>query len=183
MNAPTHDIAVIRARLPYIDRRALSQAWFSALRLASDGRAPAREPQRVRLPVPSPGSRPAAPARVASVRAQPSANARGRDAASGRSAGLPPADATTSRRLLAGAVAASGYRARAAGGPCAAFTVTLANARVRLVVRGEGDRLHVVALCSARHADTVTRALALAALSLRPRGPIATSVCAAGCAS
>lgn len=182
MNAPTYDITVIRARLPYIDRRALSQAWFSALRLASDGRAPARAPQRVWPSVPSPGS-PTAPARAASSRAQPAASARGRDAAPRRSAGVPPADAAARRRVLEGAGAASGSRARAAAGPCAAFTVTLGTARVRLVVRGEGDRLHVVAVCSARHAETVSRALALAALSLRPRGPITTSVRASGYAT
>jgi uncharacterized protein (DUF58 family) len=96
---------------------------------------------------------------------------------------MPSGDATARRRLMEGAVAASGSGARVGTGASAAFTVTLANARVRLVVRGDGDRLHVVALCSARHLETVSRALALAALSLRHRGPIATSVRAAGYAS
>jgi hypothetical protein len=183
VNTPTRDIAVIRAHLPYIDRRALSQAWFSALRLASDGRAPAREPQRVPPSIPSLGRRSAAPACAATPRAQPEALARGRDAAPQKTAGMSPGDATARRRFLEGAVAASGSRARAGTGARAAFTVTLANARVRLVVRGEGDRLHVVALCSSRHVETVTRALALAAFSLRHRGPIATSVHATGYAS
>ena len=39
MNAPAA-VSVVPARLPYLDRRALSEAWYAALRLA---RTPRRE--------------------------------------------------------------------------------------------------------------------------------------------
>src|SRR5580700_7978450 len=46
MIADTEKIAVIATRLPYIDRRSLSEAWFSALHLASDGPSPLPESRR-----------------------------------------------------------------------------------------------------------------------------------------
>ncbi len=55
------------------------------------------------------------------------------------------------------------------------FTATLRHARVHLAIRQEGSRLHVVAVCSTRHAEAVRRALALAAVSLRLNGIAAST--------
>jgi hypothetical protein len=181
VNAPTHQIAVIRARLPYTDARALSQAWFSALRLASDGHAPELRRGRARTSAALSGDRAATPSRETGARPLPAATPRAHGAALRRGAGAPSVDATARRRFREGVVARDGVRTTTDAR--AAFTVTLANARVRLLVRGDGDRLHVVALCSARLADTVARALALASVSLRQRGPIATAIRVTGYAS
>src|ERR1700686_5193165 len=45
-----NSIAVIRARLPYVDRRALSEAWFSALHLAREGEPLARRRRDIASP-------------------------------------------------------------------------------------------------------------------------------------
>ena len=165
-------IAVIRTRLPYIDRRALSQAWFSALGLpARDAGAHVAKPEAV------PES---APRSAASGAARPVAG--DAPAVLARAARPPSSPGSVRLEEGAGAPALASCRRNAAARRApmvatlryppvhAAFRLELDGGRVHVVVRREGAVLHVVALCSQRHVERVRRALALAAEHLRLRG-------------
>ncbi len=168
---PAGDIAVIRARLPYVDRRALSQAWFSALRLAGDGRA-------ATLLRRGPAAHGASPPRTAARSAQrgaerdsfvsPRVDPRARRRFGGEGGGLesvvPRGGARTGGRGLPVAAAVRYAPVRAS------FGLALDGGRVQILVRREGLVLHVIALCSRRHVELVRRALDAAALHLRERG-------------
>jgi hypothetical protein len=52
----------------------------------------------------------------------------------------------------------------------ASFTVNIGDARVRILARSSGNRLTLVAVCSARYAQLVARALAHASAGLREAG-------------
>ena len=164
-------IAVLRTRLPYVDRRSLSEAWFSALHVARTD-APTREA----------GSRPAACGNVSvphPKRARPVSHlapARtvgiARYAATVRSAhdavpsGVDLDDAAAPMpRLRRAAAQARSYPARRTS-----LTVGVDGARVQLLLRREGNVLHVVALCRPGIAEVVSRALACAHAHLRSRG-------------
>jgi hypothetical protein len=163
-------IAVIRTRLPYVDRRALSEAWFSALHLAHEER---KAPHAARRAGPSSES-PAAKISLGS-------------GASGPAAGSLAARVPTlrARSVQALAIAASPTPLRKTGGAVvvpfpargiryapvrASFGIGLGGGRVQIVLRREGPLLHVVAICSRRHVELVRRALACADLHLRLRG-------------
>jgi len=179
-----NSIAVIRARLPYVDRRALSEAWFSALHLAREGEPLARR----RRDIASPGT--ALALRRRDIAPPGSALAlRRRDIASPGTAGS--FHPWNSRRLVNCFVApASGLRSAQAPGSAtsrrlaqahadealrnharASFSIALdGGGRVQILLRREGRVLHVLALCSTRHVELVRRALACADLHLRARG-------------
>lgn len=170
---PASKIAVIETRLPYTDRRALSQAWFSALHLAAD-----RDPGR---------------ALAIAHRRDPERPARGRDAATPTTAHLSGGGAMTSatragamrpgcrpvveipqRRSSDGrSLARDAQFARARSYPPFRTSLTLEAAggvRVHLIVRRVGAALHVVALCPPSAETVVRRALASADLHFRARG-------------
>jgi len=172
VNAPS-DITVIRARLPYIDRRALSQAWYEALRLGADaGQAvpmlPRRKADEARRPnashaPPSPlTTAPPSVAAAAQKRRVPYA-LRGAD-------GRRPFLKTERTSYPNASRPPTARRATPVYG--AGFTVALGGARVRIVVRGEGMRLALTAVCTARHAEAVRLALAHASLGLRLDGAL-----------
>ena len=165
-------LAIVRARLPYIDRRALPEAWFSALHLAVTPR------RRARNTVAHLGER--------SGKAGPAATACSRSARS--VTGASPLRATRSdltRRPAAPALPHAGRKAaplRSKPAPSrsypparVAFTVGLDGARVQLLVRREGAVLHVVARCNERHVALVRGALAEAAAHLSRRGDLVSS--------
>ncbi|GAC1306832.1 MAG: hypothetical protein NVS2B3_02570 [Vulcanimicrobiaceae bacterium] len=174
MNDTSSKIAVIATRMPYIDRRSLSQAWFSALHLASDGPVAGRADRRVATPgaeptprVPSPGERAGQPTRGSGAHARATSAARDAN----------PVRATlemTTRRASDARVAATARTAyeRARSYPPFATTLTLDTngERVQLVLRRQGATLHVVALCRPEVAETVRRALACADSHVRLRG-------------
>jgi hypothetical protein len=159
-------VAVLRARLPYVDRRALSEAWFSALHLTKDERS---SPARRRANASSVNST-MVPARESST----------------RNAGPSPRDSVTRRPSRSD----GGYTARELSkheerqqrvSPTprrpmryppvrASFQLAIDGGRVQILVRRQGATLHVVALCSARHVELVRRALACADLHLRANG-------------
>jgi hypothetical protein len=165
-------LAIVRARLPYIDRRALPEAWFSALHFAV---APGRG---------SRGGAARAPARLAKGVAVRS-SARSSAPAAFEPAAVRPGHAGAPRKASAPApVHAARKDARLRPAPFAprsypaarvAFTVGLSGARVQLLVRREGAVLHVVALCNERHVALVRGALADAALHLARRGDLVNS--------
>jgi hypothetical protein len=166
MNADSGKIAVITTRLPYIDRRALSEAWFSALHLASDGPIP---PRAVRAPEPdvresraSRGSVTAQaprPCRASDTRTRaPSAAPAGTERRGfGQSAAV-----RTARTAFAGVEAERSFRT--------SLTVGVRGERVALSLRRSGGMLHIVAVCRPEVAAIVSRALACAGLYLRARG-------------
>ena len=67
----TRNIGVIRLRLPYIDSRSLSQAWFSALHLASDAKAPGAKRRRAKTNDARAGAAPVKPPASAPFNRQP----------------------------------------------------------------------------------------------------------------
>ncbi len=166
MNAPS-GIALVPARLPYLDRRALSEAWYSALRLARASRG--EPPRSERTPLAAervPGRVPAArsSARPA-VQAHPPVPARSQRVA-GAAAAAP--ETRAARSSPPRDVRAASRRGRV---PAQAYvTLTLEGARVRILARREGARMHVIALCGAAQVATVRRALGLLERTLRARG-------------
>ena len=172
---PATKIAVIETRLPYTDRRALSEAWFSALHLAHD--APS---SLAGTPVARRAST-SAPASHANVRA---ATAQSREAEPRRERCAPaPAPRRTAdagldapaRRVSdarpAGAVRASFERERSYPPFRTSLTLEGANGtRVHLIVRRVGPTLHVVALCPRAVEHLVRKALASADIHFRARG-------------
>ncbi len=163
-------IAVIATRMPYIDRRSLSEAWFSALHLASDG-APSPRPAERRAAESASAARPmrmlpdaarasAHRAAVVATQATSARTARGVAEPASR-----PLDAA--RRPRAEAAFA---RARSYAPFRTSLTLGVEGERVALLLRREGATLHVVALCRPAIADLVRRALGCADLHLRARG-------------
>jgi len=147
MNA-ANDITAIRARLPYLDRRALSQAWYSALHLASDGATASVKHAFAICELASDGRLPAAT-----------------DSSHESHARLPLAGRALSRRPEAGGATSPANVARHAK----RAGVPLATTRRYPPVRATFT-LHVVALCTRRHVELVRRALACADFALRAEG-------------
>ena len=183
----TSGFAVLRTRLPYVDRRVLSEAWFSALHLAHDpanalpapafaAAASGREvaPARERPASPPPGAGVAPRTNVAPISRAPARTGE-------LGAGLPErADPAGRRERTAVAPAAPGGRVRAYLERGTSLTVGVAGSRVQLLLRRQGAVLHVVALCRPQVAETVGRALAGADLALRLRcDRVRGSVCVA----
>jgi hypothetical protein len=168
VNSSTRSIAVLRARLPYTDRRALSQAWFSALGLAERD-----TPRRARPVVAS-----ATPQTLPRTGAALSAPLRRTDSA--RASVVSPASARSTFRATEPALSHASTvprkveteKARAVRYPPvhASFRLEVDGGRVRVVLRREGNVLHVVALCSPKHVAHVRTALARAAAHLRASG-------------
>ena len=174
MNSSTRSIAVIRARLPYVDRRALSQAWFSALGLA-EREAPRTARRATAALATAPGPQSASSCGVEALR---SAFAPGLAACESvsvrRPARRPEAfgpDMATSRAVARGRSGAANAPRELRYPPVhASFRLEVDGGRVRVILRREGAVLHVVALCSPKHVPLVRQALARAAAHLRERG-------------
>jgi hypothetical protein len=168
MNA-SDGVAVIATRIAQTDRRALSEAWYSALHLAHDA-PPVRSATAQRAPA---GVRPGSSARVAPAqtdckRVATPLSTRGRRDAGVRSAALPerrrPAS-ETARRIERAVERLSARRPVPA-----AHTLDVAGGRVRLLVHHDGNALRIVALCSSPLRDVVERALASARFALAGTG-------------
>jgi hypothetical protein len=162
-------VSILAAPLAAIDRRALSQAWYSALRLARDQRrAPqtcvgdsrgvlARDRERIRH----------APTGVGrEARACACA-----DALEARSIGGYDGSWRVDRRVprspLAGRIESVLFDPRSQARH-ASFTI--GGGRVHVVLHSKGDRVALVALCSPALRGIVARALAQARFALATRG-------------
>lgn len=166
MNADS--IAVIRARLPYVDRRALSEAWFSALHLAH---AEKSAPRRERKAAASQGSGGVPSERRAANRGALDPAHRSLSFAARHPRAIPLEASSARSRRLGGAVVAAFPMRRVRYAPVrASFHIGVGGGRVQIVLRRDGAVLHVVAVCSRRHVELVRRALACADLHLRLRG-------------
>lgn len=169
VNARTDEIAVIRTRLPYIDRRALSQAWFSALRCACE--SDVKEDRR-RSPAPVDLvsahllglTLKASSQRAYAVSAPRVPSMRPR-------AGSGVMDATNPARIgrtfVASDISEESSREKISH---MRFMMTVAGARIALHVRRDGAKVIVIAVCSSRHVDLVRRALTEAATGMRFQG-------------
>jgi hypothetical protein len=169
MTTLTDGVAVIATQVARTDRRALSEAWYSALHLAH-ANGPAQAPSRARAIRETPLARqpvPAAqPARVGTAHVAVT-RAPHRD----RGNVALPADerrrpACAVARRIEGAVTA--LRARVNGH--AAQTIDVAGGRVRLLVRSDRGTTRIVALCSDELREPVERALARARFTLAGAG-------------
>jgi hypothetical protein len=164
----TTGVAVLATHLAHTDRRALSQAWYSALHLA--------EPAQRTPPAPRARSSPAAAtARLGTRRAEPPAQpgmphtARAANgaprAAARRDAGAAPCERRLPKSELARRIERALTR-RPARERAASFAVRTAGGRVHLAVRSDGARTHVVAVCAPALRERVERALAQARFAL-----------------
>ena len=165
----TTGVAVLATHLAANDRRALSQAWYSALHLA----------ERTARPAPGRNASSAlATARGADAlprgaRESPSVAAAGeRRARVAQRAAQPRRDASAcdaERRApkteLAGRIERALAR-RLPGGAPASFAVRTAGGRIHLVVRCDGARTRVVAVCAPPLRERVERAVAHARFAL-----------------
>jgi hypothetical protein len=163
------DVAVVATQLAQTDRRALSQAWYSALHLAHDDAPPrahvgtaATEPAVRRTPARSAAAAPAAPDRAHAAAAPRTARTRA-------AAPAPP-----DRRSAATEVSRRVERAVAtiarAPQPQPCRTLAIDGGRVTLLVRSDAHATRIVALCSEPLRPTVERALAHARFALAARG-------------
>ena len=166
----TH-LSVLSAPLPNCDRRALSQAWYSALHAHRNDEAaltrtrPAMSPCRSRR-FPATGSEKTVAARA--VRAG------GIAAQSARGASEKFPERRAARSALARRIVQRFLRARAPL-KSAAFTL-VEGGRVRVMLRGGESCWRIVAICPAASAAAVKTALAQARFELAARG-IALATC------
>lgn len=164
---------VLTAPLAEIDRRTLSQAWYSALRLAN---APASPPRRgVARVVDS------APARAAAAAATPRAvratvaNARAISTSRTREVCEVACDRRSPRTDLARRIERIVARPLAATRG-AFFALRGPYGRVQILLRSHGGRTHLVAVCSPDARDHVARALEQARYALARGGIAACAV-------
>jgi hypothetical protein len=168
-NAPA-GVAVVTMQIALTDRRALSQAWYSALHLARATAPPAGPTRRAAAAV--------APAHAAPAQAHagrdahpwtaPLATPRAARAVAPRGIGADERRraVTETDRRLGRAIATLAARPRRP----LAHTVDVAGGRVRLLVQSDGRTTRIVALCSAALREPVGRALARARFALAGAG-------------
>jgi hypothetical protein len=162
--------SVLTAPLAQIDRRVLSQAWYSALNFAR-----ARESA-------APAKKPVATNAAAQGRATPASvpNRRTSHAA-------PPASVAHPVSAKRGVSLDRGVERRAPRSPLArkiesvfldprsrversTFTVGSGRARVYVALQGKGEKLRLIAVCAPAYREVVAAALAQARFALASRG-------------
>ncbi len=169
----TTGVAVLATELPATDRRALSQAWYSALHLAE------RAPRARSAPLTAAASArtngatgmQAAPRRAASVRGDANAHRHAgvqRDDPAHRGSPALAAERRAPKSELARRLERE--LAQRPRGASASFAVAAAGGRVRILVRSDGARTRVVAVCAPPLRERVERALAQARFALAARG-------------
>jgi hypothetical protein len=183
----TTGVAVLATELPATDRRALSQAWYSALHLAERAPRARSAPLTAAMSARTNGASGSvhdacagagdaggvhgAPRRATSVRG---------DANAHRHAGVQREDPAhrgspalaAERRAPKSELARRLERelAQRPRGASASFAVSAAGGRVRILVRSDGARTRVVAVCAPPLRERVERALAQARFALAARG-------------
>ncbi|HEV2741180.1 MAG TPA: hypothetical protein VGU66_21655 [Candidatus Elarobacter sp.] len=167
-------VAVVATQLADTDRRALSQAWYSALHLAE--RPPgARHAPLASAPPPAnaDGARRARNPHDAPPR-RSIESARGAGDAARNAAARPAGEIAGPERRAVKTELARRIERRLAlrppRGATASFAVHGAGGRVHVVVRSDGGRTRVVAVCAAPLRERVERALAHARFALAGRG-------------
>lgn len=166
----TTGVAVLATHLADTDRRALSQAWYSALHLA-DRSVRARPAPRASAPTGDASARTSAQ-RTADHHAN--SGTRGPRAARNAARAARPdllaaaAERRTPKTELARRIE-HGLVRRLPRAAAASFAVRAAGGRVQLIVRCDGERTRVVAVCAPPLRERVERALAHARFALTGR--------------
>lgn len=161
--------SVLAAPVATLDRRALSQAWYSALY----GSANVSQGAPARIS--------AAPSESASIRGTQGAVANARTRQPAQSAGSAPSPRTLAnfeetpleRRAPRSALARKIERAflpGRSGAQKAWFSVEAAHGRVHLLLQSRGTRLKLIAICPPKARAHVAAALAQARYALAARG-------------
>jgi hypothetical protein len=160
------DISVLSAPLAAIDRRSLSQAWYSALHLARDGSVPTR--QASRIPIARGRRAPAAAAgrRSSGVDASFLANTKTPQTWAPRTGAV---ERRSARLPLARRIERALFERTSAHGRTT-FAIGEGSGRVVVVLHASGERVRLVALCSPALRRTVARALDQARFALAARG-------------
>jgi hypothetical protein len=169
MTTASGGVAVIATQLAQTDRRALSEAWYSALHLTRDAaaprartmhgeQAPAAHAATTRGAVPHAGQRGVATSAPPRARRDASALA---TAANERRRPV----SETARRIERAV-----QRLAAMPGVPAAHTIDVDGGRIRLLVHHDGRSARLVALCSGPLREQVERALASARFALAGAG-------------
>jgi hypothetical protein len=162
-------VAVIATQLAHTDRRALSEAWYSALHLsreAAPARAHAAHGAAV-LPAHSTAVRGEA---QREVRRDPSAARSPRAQGDGRATVPAPNERRRPVSETARRIERTVQRLAAMPSVPAAHTIDVDGGRVRLIVHHDGRTARLVALCSAPLREQVERALAGARFALAGAG-------------
>jgi len=169
MQTTTGGVAVVTTTLAQTDRRALSQAWYSALHLAETAKPHTGTSARGPSPAERNDARVASPHPIAGPRVSSDACRVVRRFAAPRAPGIAP-----ERRLPPGGLGRRIAKlvARPALAPDAARaqTVSVRGARVHVIVRTQGNATRIVALCPPPLEARVARALAQARFALATRG-------------
>ncbi len=165
-SAPPH-VAVVATSLARTDRRALSQAWYSALHLAEHAPPRTDRPHAEGTP-PSHGTE-VRPASLRGSDAAPSGAGGARALPRSSGAVLPVLD----RRAPATPLAKRIERAIAhapAQTPAASVAIKAGGGRVQVLVRSDGEATRIVALCAPALRERVEQALAHARFALAAQG-------------
>jgi len=161
------NFAVLSAPIAACDRRALSQAWYSALHMHRDARsALAGGPSQV---LEQRTTRPARPLRLPAAQGVALPRARAVKTATVRAVTLPCPDRRMARTKLARAIETV-FLASPAAPRQAAFSVGTGKGRVQILLRKMAGSTQIVALCSEAARETVARALAQVRYTLALRG-------------
>lgn len=166
MSRVSSPLTVVAAPVPYTDRRALSQAWYSALHLSS--RAVAQVHRQARGSPDAPRAAPPATVPPKAARARPAALVRVTARATAGAAG-----AGGERRAAPSPLARRIVRTLARVAPArvtAPVTVRAGNGRVAVLIRSTPRAVELIALCVPATRPAVERALAEARYALAARG-------------
>ena len=163
----TTSVAIVATQLAHTDRRALSQAWYSALHLAEHAAPKPRSASSAR--VVAPPSRAGAVADAGNVRGGTPQSHPSSTGAALRGAMTHAADRRAPKTELARRIERALTRRVPREGQ-ASFAVRAAGGRVQLIVRADGERVRVVAVCATTLRERVDRALAQARFALAGRG-------------
>jgi hypothetical protein len=159
-------LAVVSTAIPNADRRALSQAWYSALHLAPGSRAVALPPRRSQVAT--------APERTLPVQAPLQERGFHFQTAATRAERFPQfAASQVERRSLPAPLARSLVRAVAHHSPdriSSGIVLRTEEGRIHIIVRRDGTRVRLIALCVPAILDRVEKALAEARYALAARG-------------
>jgi hypothetical protein len=163
------NVCVLSAPLAAIDRRALSQAWYSALHGASEReRAPVEARRRI-VQSHGSGTRPQRTLReyLDAPKAERALVSRGRNAKAHERCSGWSLDRRTRQSSLARRIE---RRFLNPGTGSQRATFSAGGKRVHVLVQASAGRVHLVAVCPPALRETVARALAQARFALASRG-------------
>lgn len=159
-------VSVLSAPVAAADRRALSQAWYSALYSAKAAPRSKAAPRNLQ-PLPHAGKHAAG---VSASSAPQRSRANPQPSATRRNASIaqPAAERRAERSALARKIESVFLRP---GIPVSSATFTLGEeGRIRISLRRDGDTVRLIAVCAPRVRKEVAQALAQARYALAQRG-------------